>query len=588
MKILKSTIFRLTGGNKTVFGIMLISAAYVIVARLLGPMRMTWDLSIQLEASYRFVEGLGLTNAFSSQFDLNQPPIAEYLTHFPPGLSLLVAPFLQLKIPLATTLKFIYSLTTAVGWLGWSVIGSYCLSTPSKIGSKLLPINLFIAAILPLFYTPSWTEQGTDIFLWAGIPVVILLLLNSWARFPWSITTAAAGLVLSLLLTLRYASGFLLLAGILIIFYSNWPDLKSMARRTVIFSVSSLVFVVPMMLYIRTVSGNSTAAVSNNDVLHTHGGRYLETNSFEWLLDSVEKIFSSLSNLYFLTGINSRQLNFIKSFPSVFNNVLGLFLCILIILLSWKLIKGRKNQEYFFGGDLVISLSLSLSSFLLFSIALVFVLSYSPFIIERYYLPVIIGFIFLMYALSTTISGDQVFRGLSKLFIAVFLLYNLSKPVYHALFGEMSDLMIDVLAISRISEFQYPSNEILFVHQESLDFLVAASNQEPNALFFVQSYPMYMGYLNFPNPLNFRRISDESFWENAYLSEPTTIFWVTNEDECPVICASLGNFNSDDPEDSIQDLVSLPNLKTVFASPQEEVKVMVSTLPAGYRFSGNS
>jgi hypothetical protein len=102
---LETIIFRLSAGNRNVFGTILLSAALVILLRLFGPLIIHWDLSIQLEAAYRLIQGLGLTNAFSSQFDLNQPPISEYLVHFPPGLSLLVAAFLFLKIPLAIALK---------------------------------------------------------------------------------------------------------------------------------------------------------------------------------------------------------------------------------------------------------------------------------------------------------------------------------------------------------------------------------------------------------------------------------------------------------------------------------------------------
>lgn len=578
-------LFRLTSGNKTVFGIMLITAAYVVVARLLGPLKMTWDLSIQLEAAYRFAAGLGLTNAFSSQFDVSQPPVSEYLTHFPPGLSLLVSFFLFFKIPLAIALKIIYATTTIVGWLGWAVVGSYCLSSPIKIGPKLLSGNLFIAAILPVFYTPSWTEQGTDIFLWAGIPIVVLLLLNSFRGLAWPIATALSGVIFSLLLTFRYASGFLLIAAFLIIVYAGFPKFQSIYRRFAVFGLASLVFTIPMMLYIRGVSATSVEEVASNDLFQTHGGRYLSSNPLELVFDSIAKIFSSLSNLFILTGITSRRLDFLDSYPSIWNDIFGLILFVFILLLSLRLVKNRADQIVIPEKEIPVSLSLSLSAFLLFSVAIVFIVSYSPFVIERYYLPVILCFILLMYRVSTAINFERFFSWLARGFIAIFILYNLFKPIYHSLFGDVSDLMSGVLALNRVSEIQYPSNEILFTHQESLNFLISTETQEAsNAVFFLQSYPMYMSFWKFQDPLKFRRIPDEGFWENAYLSEPTKIFWVVNEDECPSICASSGNFNSDDPETSIQNLASLPNLKTVFTSPQEEVRVMVSDLPAGYHF----
>ncbi|MEL6383761.1 MAG: hypothetical protein AAFQ89_15160, partial [Cyanobacteria bacterium J06626_18] len=98
---------------------MMIAAVYVTLIRLLGPIQIHWDLSVQLDAAHRLAKGLGLTNAFSSQLDLNQPPIAETLTHFPPGLSLLVAGFLYFKIPVEVALKIIYGLATMAGWFCW-------------------------------------------------------------------------------------------------------------------------------------------------------------------------------------------------------------------------------------------------------------------------------------------------------------------------------------------------------------------------------------------------------------------------------------------------------------------------------------
>ena len=143
-----------------------------------------------------------------------------------------------------------------------------------------------------------------------------------------------------------------------------------------------------------------------------------------------------------------------------------------------------------------------------------------------------------------------------------------------------------VVASANSAYYHYFSNEVLTYHEESLNFLAKVENQESedNLLFFLQDYPEYMKYANFKNPLKFRRISDSSFWNHAYLSQSTKVFWVVNKKECPSICASGGNFNSDKTTDPIQNLTSLPNLETVFTDPFEETKIMVSDLPAGYQF----
>jgi hypothetical protein len=94
-----------------------------------------------------------------------------------------------------------------------------------------------------------------------------------------------------------------------------------------------------------------------------------------------------------------------------------------------------------------------------------------------------------------------------------------------------------------------------------------------------------MSYFYFDNPRQVRHIPDSSFWENAYLSQPTRVVWVINNPQCPSICPSPGGFNSDQPTAPIQQLTSLPNLEVVFTNPAEGTKIMVSDLPAGYQFA---
>lgn len=113
---LQAFIYLLSEGNLKVFGTIFITGLFVILARVLAPVQISSDLGLQLQAAHRLVQGLGLTVALSLNFELNQPPNSEYLTHFPPALSLLVASLLFLKLPLATALKIIYGLTTVVGW----------------------------------------------------------------------------------------------------------------------------------------------------------------------------------------------------------------------------------------------------------------------------------------------------------------------------------------------------------------------------------------------------------------------------------------------------------------------------------------
>ncbi|PSR19674.1 hypothetical protein C8255_00940 [filamentous cyanobacterium CCP3] len=219
MARLNATLSRLSGGNTGVLVTVLVTAALVTVIRLFSSLPVSWDLSIQLDVAHRLAQGLGLTNALTPQVDLNLSPISKPLIHFPPGLSLLVAAFLRLGASSAIALKTIYSITIIVGCIAWAVIASRCLVASVGIGKLFVAFNWVIAVILPLVYTPSWTIQGTNIFLWAGTPVVTLLLLFvPKSRFCLA-ATVLLGLMIELLLAFRYASAFLLVATFLVIAY---------------------------------------------------------------------------------------------------------------------------------------------------------------------------------------------------------------------------------------------------------------------------------------------------------------------------------------------------------------------------------
>ncbi|MCA1991584.1 MAG: hypothetical protein LDL41_05985, partial [Coleofasciculus sp. S288] len=64
MNKIKAYFYYLSQDNPKVFGLMLISAFFVTLARLLAPVEMNWDEAVQLEAAHRLVKGLGLTSTF--------------------------------------------------------------------------------------------------------------------------------------------------------------------------------------------------------------------------------------------------------------------------------------------------------------------------------------------------------------------------------------------------------------------------------------------------------------------------------------------------------------------------------------------
>ncbi|MBW4459941.1 MAG: hypothetical protein KME47_06830 [Nodosilinea sp. WJT8-NPBG4] len=591
MAHLRRAISFLNGGNARVFKAVLITAFFVTLIRLFGPLLVSWDLSIQLEAAHRMAQGLGITNAFSSQLDLSQPPIAETLVHFPPGISVLVAAFLYLGISLAVSLKIIYTLTTIVGWVAWAAIASQCLKNSIKIGSKTLPTNLIIAVILPLIYTPSWTIQGTDIFLWAGIPVVTLLLLYT-LRSPFSLgTTVLLGLSVGILVSFRYASGFLLITTFFIIFYKFFPKIKSIFASCSIFISSLLIIIFPIFLFNNEAKAQASVN-SFGKLIYDHGARNLSESHSSWIFESLNKIFSSFSSLFFLTGIDPRRIQDFLVSHTLLNSIFGLSFLLLFFSLPIFLVRHRSLTYQSRGNissyttDLSLLLSFVIVSFIVFSIAITPILAYSPLVVERYYYPLKSCLILAAYGVITVPGFSRLGKATAKVFIIIFVLFHIFALAYYShAYGSKSLVTLPFGLEPSISfNVPYPSNQIVTERKETLRFLVELEEQNPDALFFAQHYPRYIGYANFKHPLKIRRIPDHLFWENAYLSKPTKIFWVI-EGDCPLICASSGFFNSDSDIQAIPALKSLPSLKPIFFSEKNRTKVMVTDLPAGYRFS---
>ncbi|MDW8202407.1 MAG: hypothetical protein RML75_14535, partial [Cyanobacteriota bacterium SKYGB_h_bin112] len=95
----------------------LATSIVVAILRSLFPFTLNFDHAAQLESAYRLVQGLGLTSTVFAVHnpDISYSPIPQYLTWWPPGLSILSALYLALHLPLVPTMKLVNSLFTVVG-----------------------------------------------------------------------------------------------------------------------------------------------------------------------------------------------------------------------------------------------------------------------------------------------------------------------------------------------------------------------------------------------------------------------------------------------------------------------------------------
>ena len=96
------------------------------------------------------------------------------LTYFPSGYSLLAAALMQLGLSVEWTIKVLGASGTMLGWWGWARLSRPFLSEGWSRGPAWRAAAVAIALSTPLLFTPAW--GGTDIFLWATVPWVVVFI----------------------------------------------------------------------------------------------------------------------------------------------------------------------------------------------------------------------------------------------------------------------------------------------------------------------------------------------------------------------------------------------------------------------------
>jgi hypothetical protein len=156
----------------------------------------TIDYIYQTAASQSLLDGFGITTPF---FDVQKQTISRFpLSVFPPGYSLLIAPFLFLCSDYWWTNYLVSIMFTLVFFCAWiSIAHSLKLS---------LRAQLFIAAYWALLYNPLRCGYPCDITtagLYACALLLCLTLIRSQRLKPW--LAAGAGVCLGLCICFRYA-----------------------------------------------------------------------------------------------------------------------------------------------------------------------------------------------------------------------------------------------------------------------------------------------------------------------------------------------------------------------------------------------
>jgi hypothetical protein len=538
--------------DRPVVVVIVISAVLLTGVRIIGPFTVGDDQALQLEASQRFVKGLGLTTTKTYQTKSNDilvVPPPKHLLQWPPGFSVLVASLLYVGLPLVVALKIIYGTVTLMGWIGWALIFSNFISRPVASGRRASWIYFMILALLPMVATPDW--DGTDVFLWAGISFGFICLRGIGKDQPSLVSVACAGVLFGSLYAIRFTSLFLGLAAFLILFQVSYPEIKTFFKRFFVFLLSASTVMLPVKLYIMlhferpqdfSVGVNTIVFWSNSSLIKAFLKTLLFTSNLVLghpLLELVYRL--ELDWLTYSLGI----------------------ICVMAVLaLPVLLWRGASAGALKAKDDMALSLSFLPVSFLIFLMAAGFYFATIRFmLVTRYYEVVGLCGIFIFYELATRRATFGIVKLASKGILLFFIFYVcVALPAVASTKNGRRHLVdyASGFTPSRMFKLQTPrENARTKVEQLYKD--------NPEALFYASKYQWftYDAIEAMPPPgINLRAVPDADFWTRAYTSKPVKVFWVFHQDE------SL-------------DFIPDSRKQLIFSDSSERTKIVMSDFPAG-------
>jgi hypothetical protein len=220
----------------------LLSAGVVLVSRFFHAADLAYDTTIQFQAAQNLLAGNGLAVYTPTTDDLGDPLALETLTHFPSGFSLCAAALMALGAGPGTVIKVLGATAMMLGWWGWARLAFAYMEDGWRQKGLWRWVAFTIAFLTPLLFTLPW--GGTDIFEWAAVPWVLILVVRSQfvqaqgeLRFD-----VLAGALTGFCVLMRYASLFLAGFVYLAIGCQCRMRPRSLFRREMAFSAGLLPF----------------------------------------------------------------------------------------------------------------------------------------------------------------------------------------------------------------------------------------------------------------------------------------------------------------------------------------------------------
>ncbi|CAF0703464.1 hypothetical protein [Candidatus Methylacidithermus pantelleriae] len=561
-----------------------VSALIVAVVKFFSPWTLSWDEACQHEVAHRLVAGLGLTSTFLSipSEDLCQDPLPRPYFHHPPGYSLLIAALLTLKLPILPSLRVLSFALTLGGWIGFGRIARLLFPAPEHPNERAT-FPWMAAWIIPWLWSPWW--RGTDLYLWALTPWVLLIGSLPGKAYPYATFTRALqdaflGMLVGILYWIRYASLFLLVWFHLWILIDTDCPRRFLIRRWICFwlGFSPLFFL--LQFFQRIAETNHRGLIAP----------FLTIGGFGEVGSRLKELLLELGNtaqpfFFFLPGSWRREL--VQGWPSC------LFLWLLAVaLLLWPFFLLRKDRLAPSSPQrrlLKACLWAILANFLTLSLAELASHDMEqgkiPFLLEdRYFWPV--GACYPLVGIAA-LTGWRSGKALARWATAIF------SPQWRAITTLVSLLALAGLFIRQplrqwtakaldeaLRSMERPRNVFVTGKEKSKRYVHLLARSHPGAAFYIEDYPFYaFDWDPFHNPL--RPIPPPSFWQHAWCSCSKELFWILGQ-------SSPGAFSpkSSGYRKPLGNLGKHFSVELVTFFPEEEVAIFHSVVPAGYRFRG--
>jgi hypothetical protein len=554
--------------------VWLCSAAVVTLARFFNAADLG-ELPIQIQAAQHLLAGKGLS-VYSSpgEDDLSQPAELVRLAHFPAGFSLYAAGLMAMGVSLAALVKLYFAVTTLLGWWGWGNLAYYFFADGLRRNRGWTWAACVIAACTPLLSTLLW--KGTDTFLWAAIPWVLLWITQASKQtirggrwFDW-----LAGLLCGLSFVMRYAGLFLVIYATGVILCQSATRPRMLAARFSAFAAGLLPFLIPQ-IYLSHFTSNAEAIP---DIITFQGG--------------AQGVLSRLKEgLPFLTSANIALVwwmphQAVELLTQTGKHASWLILASLVgwasfpFLVAWKIgCRGLGAASR----DLRMVATGFLVTLPLFLLGWTGLAEYMYVVEPRYYLPLIPLLVLVVYQLATPPEHNESrferwARKGSLIYLMGYLCFGVISAARLVVPGEVGINSRAKLMAMRPERFHWPSMKLSYEFSPGRAYILEIFKDEPGTVLVTNREEWF-----YAEPDTDRaRVRRPKDLQATYVSGPARIL-IAIQDSAPGALTSVAWYGHYDKRWTAEYFQNLSDVRLLRTFPEEEIRVVEARVAEGDR-----